>query len=157
MMGVKNVLYINNYGYTFTNPHDFSYLEASYGSKDTSKDLFIDGNTLDQYVGKSLLNSYQLEPVTRENYKPLYYEPSVIIDDFKVKAYLYNYRDTLGKSIPADYKLIKLATNAAKPSTLLTPDPKPSSDASFADIMAFWSGYSMSGIFNGHKWQEVKS
>ncbi|MCP9334420.1 hypothetical protein [Lentilactobacillus hilgardii] len=152
MTGVKNVLYINDYGYTFTNPHDFSYLEAFYGSKDTSKSLFIDGNTLDQYVGKSLIKSYQLEPVTREAYKPLYYEPSVIINDDKVREYLYNYRDTLGKSIPADYKLIKLATNAAKPSTQLTPDPKTSSDNGFAEMMDFWSGYSMSGIFNGHKW-----
>lgn len=151
-MGVKNVLYINDYGYTFTNPHDFSYLEAFYGSRDTSKELFIDGNALDQYVGKSLIKSYQLEPVTRENYKPLYYESSVIIDDIKVKAYLYNYRDALGKSIPADYRLIKFATNAAKPSTLLTPDPKTSSNADFSEMMDFWSGYSMSGIFNGHEW-----
>ena len=152
MVGVKNVLYINNYGYTFINPHDFSYLDAFYGSKDTAKELFIEGNTLDQYVGKSLLKSYQLEPVTRENYKPLYYESSVIIDDIKVKAYLYNYRDALGKSIPADYRLIKFATNAAKPSTLLTPDPKTSSNADFSEMMDFWSGYSMSGIFNGHEW-----
>ncbi|KAL3948839.1 hypothetical protein [Lentilactobacillus hilgardii] len=154
MLSIKNPIYIENYGYTFNNPHDFSYLESSYGSKDTSKSLFIDGNALDQYVGAAhvLLKSYQLKPATRGNFKPLYYESSVIIDDNKVKAYLYNYRDTLGKNIGQDYELINLAVNSAKPSTLLTPDPKTSNNTGFSEMLDFWSGYSMSGLFNGNKW-----
>ena len=141
-----------NYGYTFNNPYDFGSLAAFYGSEDTSKNLFINGNTLDQYVGAALLGSYQLKRATREDYKPLYYESSVIVDDTKVKAYLYNYRDTLGKNIAQDYRLIKLAVNSAKPSTQLTPDPKTGDNTSFSDMLDFWSGYSMSGLFNGNKW-----
>ena len=152
MLGVKNPIYIENYGYTFNNPYDFGYLESFYGSKDTSKNLFINGNTLDQYVGDALLGSCQLKLATRENYKPLYYQPSVIVDDNKVKAYLYNYRDTLGKNIAQDYRLIKLAVNSAKPSTQLTPDPRTGENTSFSDMLDFWSGYSMSGLFNGNKW-----
>ena len=154
MLGIKNPIYIENYGYTFNNPSDFGSLESFYGSKDTSKNLFINGNTLDQYVGAAhvLLQSYQLKPATKEAYKPLYYESSVIIDDNKVKAYLYNYRDTLGKSISQDYRLIKLAVNSAKPSTQLTPDPRTGSNTSSSDMLDFWSGYSMSGLFNGNKW-----
>ena len=152
MLGIKNPIYIENYGYTFNNPSDFGSLESFYGSKDTSKSLFINGNTLDQYVEGVLLSSYQLKLATREDYKPLYYEPSVIVDDNKVKAYLYNYRDTLGKSIPQDYRLIKLAVNSAKPSTQLTPDPRTGNNTGFSDMLDFWSGYSMSGLFNGNKW-----
>lgn len=154
MISIKNPIYIENYGYTFNNPHDFSYLVSFYGSKDTSKSLFINGNTLDQYVGDvhALINSYQLKPATRAAYKPLYYQSSVIIDDNKVKAYLYNYRDTLGKNIDQDYRLIKLAVNSAKPSTLLTPDPRTGSNTGFSEMLNFWSGYSMSGLFNGNKW-----
>ena len=152
MLGVKNPIYIENYGYTFNNPYDFGYLESFYGSKDTSKNLFINGSTLDQYVGDALLGSCQLKLATRENYKPLYYQPSVIVDDNKVKAYLYNYRDTLGKNIAQDYRLIKLAVNSAKPSTQLTPDPRTGENTSFSDMLDFWSGYSMSGLFNGNKW-----
>ena len=151
MLGIKNPIYIENYGYTFNNPHDFSYLVAFYGSKDTSKNLFINGSALDQYVGTSLIKSYQLKPATRQDYKPLYYQSSVIIDDNKVKAYLYNYRDTLGKNIDQDYQLINLAVNSAKPSTQLTPDPKTGNDSGF-NMLNFWSGYSMSGLFNGNKW-----
>lgn len=153
-IGIKNPIYIENYGYTFASPHDFSYLESFYGSKDTSKSLFINGNALDQYVGAAhvLIKSYQLKPATRENFKPLYYQSSVIIDDNKVKAYLYNYRDTLGKNIDQDYKLINLAVNSAKPSTQLTPDPKTGNGSDLGDILNFWSGYSMSGLFNGNKW-----
>ena len=150
--GIKNPIYIENYGYTFNNPSDFGSLESFYGSKDTSKNLFINGNTLDQYVSDALLSSYQLKRATREDYKPLYYEPSVIIDDTKVKAYLYNYRDTLGKSISQDYRLIKLAVNSAEPSTQLTPDPRTGNNTGFSDMLDFWSGYSMSGLFNGNKW-----
>ena len=152
MLGIKNPIYIENYGYTFNNPYDFGYLESFYGSKDTSKNLFINGSTLDQYVGDALLGSCQLKLATRENYKPLYYQPSVIVDDNKVKAYLYNYRDTLGKNIAQDYRLIKLAVNSAKPSTQLTPDPRTGENTSFSDMLDFWSGYSMSGLFNGNKW-----
>ena len=153
MLGIKNPIYIENYGYTFNNPSDFGYLESFYGSKDTSKSLFINGNTLDQYVGAAhvLIQSYQLKPATRADYKPLYYESSVIIDDNKVKAYLYNYRDTLGKNIHQDYRLIKFAVNSAEPSTLLTPDPRPGNNTDFSDVLNFWSGYSMSGLFNGNK------
>ena len=152
MLGVKNPIYIENYGYTFNNPYDFGYLASFYGSKDTSKNLFINGSTLDQYVGDALLGSCQLKPATRQDYKPLYYQPSVIVDDTKVKAYLYNYRDTLGKNIAQDYRLIKLAVNSAKPSTQLTPDPRTGENTSFSDMLDFWSGYSMSGLFNGNKW-----
>ena len=152
MLSIKNPIYIENYGYTFNNPHDFSYLVAFYGSKDTSKNLFINGSALDQYVGTALIKSYQLKPATRQDYKPLYYQSSVIIDDNKVKAYLYNYRDTLGKNIDQDYQLINLAVNSAKPSTLLTPDPKTGDNSGFGDMLNFWSGYSMSGLFNGNKW-----
>ncbi len=152
MLGIKNPIYIENYGYTFANPYDFGDLESFYGSEDTSKNLFINGNTLDQYVGTALLSSCQLKLATREDYKPLYYQPSVIVDDTKVKAYLYNYRDTLGKNIAQDYRLIKLAVNSAKPSTQLTPDPKTGDNTSFSDMLDFWSGYSMSGLFNGNKW-----
>lgn len=152
MLSIKNPIYIENYGYTFNNPYDFGSLESFYGSEDTSKNLFINGNTLDQYVGTALLSSYQLKLATREDYKPLYYESSVIVDDTKVKAYLYNYRDTLGKNIAQDYRLIKLAVNSAKPSTQLTPDPKTGDNTSFSDMLDFWSGYSMSGLFNGNKW-----
>ena len=154
MLSIKNPIYIENYGYTFNNPSDFGSLVAFYGSKDTSKSLFINGTTLDQYVGAAhvLIQSYQLKLATREDYKPLYYESSVIIDDNKVKAYLYNYRDTLGKNIHQDYRLIRLAVNSAKPSTLLTPDPRTGSNTSFSDMLDFWSGYSMSGLFNGNKW-----
>ena len=152
MLGIKNPIYIENYGYTFNNPHDFSYLESFYGSKDTYKNLFINGNTLDQYVEAALIKSYQLKPATRQDYKPLYYQSSVIIDDTKVKAYLYNYRDTLGKNIAQDYRLIKLAVNSAKPSTQLTPDPRTGNNTGFSEMLDFWSGYSMSGLFNGNKW-----
>ena len=152
MLSIKNPIYIENYGYTFNNPYDFGYLESFYGSKDTSKSLFINGSTLDNYVDGVLLSSYQLKLATMENYKPLYYESSVIIDDVKVKTYLYNYRDTLGKNISQDYRLIKLAVNSAEPSTLLTPDPRTGSNTSFSDMLDFWSGYSMSGLFNGNKW-----
>ena len=151
-IGIKNPIYIENYNKTFNNPHDFSYLVAFYGSKDTSKSLFIDGSTLDQYVDDVLIKSYQLKPATRVAYKPLYYQSSVIIDDNKVKAYLYNYRDTLGKNIDQDYRLINLAVNSAKPSTQLTPDPKTGDNTGFGDMLNFWSGYSMSGLFNGNKW-----
>ena len=154
MISIKNPIYIENYGYTFARPHDFSYLVAFYGSKDTSKSLFINGNTLDQYVGDAhaLIQSYQLKPATRAAYKPLYYQSSVIIDDNKVKAYLYNYRDTLGKNIHQDYELIDSAVDSAKPSTLLTPDPRSGNDGSFQNAISFWSGYSMSGLFHGNKW-----
>ena len=152
MLGIKNPIYIENYGYTFNNPYDYGYLASFYGSKDTSKNLFINGSTLDQYVGDALLGSCQLKPATRQDYKPLYYQPSVIVDDNKVKAYLYNYRDTLGKNIAQDYRLIKLAVNSAKPSTQLTPDPRTGENTSFSDMLDFWSGYSMSGLFNGNKW-----
>lgn len=151
MLSIKNPIYIENYGYTFNNPHDFSYLVAFYGSKDTSKNLFINGSALDQYVDTALIKSYQLKPATRQDYKPLYYQSSVIIDDNKVMAYLYNYRDTLGKNIDQDYKLINLAVNSAKPSTQLTPDPRTGNDSGF-DMLNFWSGFSMSGLFNGNKW-----
>lgn len=153
MLSIKNPIYIENYGYTFNNPHDFSYLESFYGSKDTSKSLFINGNALDEYVGAAhaLINSYQLKLATREDYKPLYYQSSVIIDDNKVKAYLYNYRDTLGKNISQDYRLIKLAVNSAEPSTQLTPDPKTSNDGSFQNAISFWDGFGISDIFNGDK------
>lgn len=151
MLSIKNPIYIENYGYTFNNPHDFSYLVAFYGSKDTSKNLFINGSALDQYVDTALIKSYQLKPATRQDYKPLYYQSSVIIDDNKVMAYLYNYRDTLGKNIDQDYKLINLAVNSAKPSTQLTPDPRTGNDNGF-DMLNFWSGFSMSGLFNGNKW-----
>lgn len=154
MISIKNPIYIENYGYTFNNPHDFSYLVSFYGSKDTSKSLFINGNTLDQYVGAAhvLLKSYQLKPATRQDFKPLYYQSSVIIDDNKVKAYLYNYRDTLGKNIHQDYELIDSAVDSAKPSTLLTPDPRSGNNTGFSDMLEFWSGYSMSGLFHGNKW-----
>ena len=151
-IGIKNPIYIENYGYTFNDPYDFGYLESFYGSKDTSKSLFINGNTLDNYVDGVLLSSTQLKLATREDFKPLYYESSVIINDNKVKAYLYNYRDTLGKSISQDYRLIKLAVNDAKPSTLLTPDPRTGNNTGSSDMLDFWSGYSMSGLFNGNKW-----
>ena len=151
MLSIKNPIYIENYGYTFNNPSDFGSLESFYGSKDTSKSLFINGNTLDQYVDGVLLSSYQLKRATREDYKPLYYEPSVIVDDNKVKAYLYNYRDTLGKSISQDYRLIKLAVNSAEPSTQLTPDPRTGNDSSFQNAISFWNGFGISDIFNGGK------
>lgn len=152
MLSIKNPIYIENYGYTFNDPSDFGYLVDFYGSKDTSESLFINGSTLDNYVDGVLLSSYQLKLATRENYKPLYYESSVIIDDNKVKAYLYNYRDTLGKNIHQDYRLIRWAISDAKPSTLLTPDPRTGNNSSSSDMLDFWSGYSMSGLFNGNKW-----